>query len=253
MGNLREVTLPNGDVIEYLVDGQGRRVGKLYNGVLERAWLWRGQLQPVAELDGAGNVVARFVYAEGVNVPELMVMTTATYRFVKDHLGSVRKVVDVATNAVVQQIDYDAWGRVLFDTNPGLQPFGFAGGLNDPDTGLVRFGDRDLDASAGRWLAADDVAMLSLETNRYAYVESDPVNSNDPTGRGNKKVCDHCHAEADIKRHKCLATCGDDEDCRGGCLAQWLRETDACNAEAFCKPEPKPIPPPKTACTGLPL
>jgi len=127
VGNLREVTLPNGDVIEYVVDGQGRRVGKLYNGVLERAWLWREQLQPVAELGGAGNVVARFVYAEGVNVPELMVTAFGTYRFVKDHLGSVREVVDAATNAVVQTLEYDAWGRVLVDTNPGLLAFGFAG------------------------------------------------------------------------------------------------------------------------------
>ena len=31
-------------------------------------------------------------------------------------------------------------------TQPGLSPFGFAGGLYDDDTGLVRFGARDYDA-----------------------------------------------------------------------------------------------------------
>ncbi|MBK6514678.1 MAG: hypothetical protein IPG04_11280 [Polyangiaceae bacterium] len=157
MGNLRGVGLPNGDLVEYLVDGRGRRVGKRVNGVLDRGWLWRGQLQPVAELDGAGNVVARFVYAGGVNVPALMVTPTATYRLVTDHLGSVRQVVDVAAGTVVQELDYDAWGRVLVDTNPGLQPFGFAGGLYDPDTGLVRFGARDYDAETGRWTAKDPI------------------------------------------------------------------------------------------------
>jgi len=87
LGNLRSVVLPDGTEIEYLVDGQGRRVGKIVDGVLERAWLWRGQLQPVAELDGSGNVVARFVYAGGVNVPDAMVLGTGeTYRFVKDHI-----------------------------------------------------------------------------------------------------------------------------------------------------------------------
>ena len=40
-------------------------------------------------------------------------------------------------------MDYDAFGRVLADTAPGFQPFGFAGGLYDHDTGLVRFGARD--------------------------------------------------------------------------------------------------------------
>ncbi|MBK6515855.1 MAG: RHS repeat-associated core domain-containing protein [Polyangiaceae bacterium] len=102
-------------------------------------------------------MVARFVYAGGVNVPALMVTPTATYRLVTDHLGSVRRVIDIATGAVAQELDYDAWGRVLLDTSPGLQPFGFAGGLYDPDTGLVRFGARDYDANTGRWTAKDPI------------------------------------------------------------------------------------------------
>jgi YD repeat-containing protein len=56
VGNLREVVLPDGTTITYLVDGQGRRVGKLVDGVFERGWLWREQLQPVAEVDATGAV-----------------------------------------------------------------------------------------------------------------------------------------------------------------------------------------------------
>ncbi|MBK8943005.1 MAG: RHS repeat-associated core domain-containing protein [Polyangiaceae bacterium] len=181
VGNLRGVGLPNGDLVEYLVDGRGRRVGKRVNGVLERGWLWRGQLQPVAELDGAGNVVARFVYAGGVNVPALMVTPTATYRLVTDHLGSVRRVVDVVTGAVVQELEYDAWGRVLVDTSPRLQPFGFAGGLYDPATGLVRFGARDYDAETGRWTAKDPIRFDGGD-NLYAYIGGNPALVPDPSG-----------------------------------------------------------------------
>jgi RHS repeat-associated protein len=181
VGNLRGVGLPNGDLVEYLVDGRGRRVGKKVNGAMVKGWLWRGQLQPVAELDGAGNVVARFVYAGGVNVPALMVTPTATYRLVTDHLGSVRRVVDVATGAVVQELDYDAWGRVLLDTSPGLQPFGFAGGLYDPDTGLVRFGARDYEAETGRWTAKDPI-RFGGGVNGFSYCDSDPINWHDPDG-----------------------------------------------------------------------
>ncbi len=65
-GNLREVVLPSGDLISYEVDAAGRRMSKAFNGVVERRWLWRGGLQPVAELDAAGNVIARYVYAGGV-------------------------------------------------------------------------------------------------------------------------------------------------------------------------------------------
>ena len=78
-----------------------------------------------------------------------------------DHLGSVRFVVDRATGAVVEEMVYDAWGRVLVDTNPGLQPFGFAGGMYEAGTGLVRFGARDVGLNVGRWLAPDRVGIPS--------------------------------------------------------------------------------------------
>ena len=47
------------------------------------------------------------------------------------HLGRVRLVVNASTGAVAQRIDYDALGLVTLDTNPGFQPFGFAGGIYD--------------------------------------------------------------------------------------------------------------------------
>ena len=65
-----------------------------------------------------------------------------TYRIITDNQGSVRLVVNAETGDVAQRLDYDSFGRVLRDTNPGFQPFGFQGGLYDPDTGLVEFGCR---------------------------------------------------------------------------------------------------------------
>ena len=50
---------------------------------------------------------------------------------------------------------FDEFGAVLVDTNSGLQPLGYAGGLYDPDMGLVRFGARDYDPMTGRWTAKD--------------------------------------------------------------------------------------------------
>jgi hypothetical protein len=35
----------------------------------------------------------------------------------------------VQTCDVVREIDYDVLGEIEPDTNPGFQPFGFAGGL----------------------------------------------------------------------------------------------------------------------------
>ena len=62
LGNLLSVALPDGTQVEYLVDRENRRIGKKVNGVLQQGFLYENQLEPVAELDGSGNLVARFVY-----------------------------------------------------------------------------------------------------------------------------------------------------------------------------------------------
>jgi len=114
-------------------------------------------------------------------VPAYLMKGGATYRIVTDHLGSPRLVVDMTTGAVVQRIDYDEFGNVISDTNPGFQPFGFAGGLYDRDTKLVRFGARDYDPETGRWTAADP-GGFSGGLNLYIYSDNDPINLIDPLG-----------------------------------------------------------------------
>ncbi|HEX6913305.1 MAG TPA: RHS repeat-associated core domain-containing protein, partial [Longimicrobium sp.] len=182
LGNLREVRLPGGGTIQYVADPLNRRVGRRVNGVLVQGFLYQDQLNPVAELDGTGAVVSRFVYGERANVPEYIVKGGRTYRIVGDHLGSVRLVVDAQTGAVAQRMEYDSWGNVTLDSNPGFQPFGFAGGLYDPQTGLTRFGARDYDARTGRWTARDPIGFAGGSSNLYAYSIEDPVNVQDPTG-----------------------------------------------------------------------
>src|SRR5205823_4538813 len=87
--------------------------------------------------------------------PDYIIRGASTYRVLTDHLGSPRLIVGVATGAVDEQADYDAFGNALGDTNPGFQPFGFAGGLYDRSTGLVRFGVRDYSPEIGRWTSKD--------------------------------------------------------------------------------------------------
>jgi RHS repeat-associated protein len=67
----------------------------------------------------------------------------------------VRFVVHQGTGAIAQAIEYDEYGRVLADSAPGFQPFGFAGGIYEPETGLVRFGARDYVAFVGAWSSMD--------------------------------------------------------------------------------------------------
>jgi len=84
---------------------------------------------------------------------------------------------------VVKRIDYDSFGNVLNDSNPSYEiPFGFAGGLHDRDTGLVRFGYRDYDPDVGRWTAKDPIFFAGGDTDLYGYVLNDPINWVDPWG-----------------------------------------------------------------------
>ncbi|MGE0761880.1 MAG: PKD domain-containing protein [Bdellovibrionales bacterium] len=181
-GNLKSVTLPSGTVILYKYDGLNRRVARVVNGVMERSWLYIDQLRPLAELDGSGNIISMFGYASKGNAPDMMIRSGIRYRIITDHLGSPRLVINATTGAIAQAMDYDEWGNVTMDTSPGFQPFGFAGGLYDPGTKLLRLGARDYDPEIGRWISKDPILFGGGDTNLYGYVLNDPINFIDPTG-----------------------------------------------------------------------
>jgi RHS repeat-associated protein len=175
LGNLRSVELPDGRLIEYVVDAMGRRVGKRIDGVLLQQWLYRSGPNPVAELNGAGALVKRYVYASRTDVPDYVVQGGATYRVLVDHLGSVRRVVNIANASdVLVNATYDEFGNA---SGTGLSscPFGFAGGMFDADTQLLHAHGRDYSAAAGRWLSTDPLRAQTAEANAYAYLGNAPL------------------------------------------------------------------------------
>ena len=181
-GQLRKVTLPGGKTIAYVIDALGRRIAKQVDGRLTKAFVYDLAGRVRGELDASGTMASRFIYGARRHVPDFIAKDGMKLQLLTDARGSVRLVVDVASGQVVQRLDYDAWGNVLRDTNPGLQPFGFAGGLWDGDTRLVRFGARDYDAETGRWTARDPILFGGGQANLYEYVGSDAVNFVDPSG-----------------------------------------------------------------------
>ena len=183
LGALTTARLPNGVEVSYVIDGAGRRIAKKRNGEVVERFLYGGNaIGPAAELAADGAVRTRFVYGTRPDVPDYMTRGGRRYRLVTDQLGSPRAIVDVDSGEVAQELDYDEFGRVVRDTNPGFQPFGFAGGILDQDTGLTRFGARDYDAETGRWTSKDPLSFSAGDTNLYSYVLNDPVNLIDPLG-----------------------------------------------------------------------
>ena len=100
-----------------------------------------------------------------------------------DQVGTPKVVTDEA-GAVVKTLNHDSFGRrtPAGEQGAGFElPIGFAGGLEDPLTGLVRFGQRDYDPATGRFTSRDPI-LQSGGLNVYAYVNGNPLSHRDPTG-----------------------------------------------------------------------
>jgi RHS repeat-associated protein len=198
--NLRSVQITGTGAgnVGYIVDGLNRRVEKeatASSGAVNEGLLYDEQGRVVAELDGSNNVLSTFVYGLKPNVPDYMVRGGVAYRIVSDWRGDVRLVLDTTKTgaaAIVEQIDYDEWGNVLSLVDPACslagtalcwQPFGFAGGLWEPSTGIVRFGARDYDPAQRRWTQKDPITFKGHSWNIYEYAGDDPINGSDPSGK----------------------------------------------------------------------
>jgi RHS repeat-associated protein len=155
----------------------------------DRSWVYDGQLRVIAEVSAGGALRARYLYASSGHSPDLAVtfdpdsgVVTGSYLLVHDQIGSVVRTVDLATGSAAESVAYDPWG--VATVTPGgtaVHPFGFAGGLWDRRTGLVRFGAREYDAGLGRWLARDPIGFAG-GWNHYGYAGGDPVGRVDPDG-----------------------------------------------------------------------
>lgn len=187
-GNLKKIQIGK-DTIEYIVDGQNRRVGKKVNGKLVQAFIYQSQTQIAAELDGEGNIVKQFVYGTKLNIPDYFVMNGKEFRIVSDQVGTPKLIIELETGKIIQRYEFDEFG-VLKDNDDYnsirqskiLLPFGFAGGLLDTDTYFVRFGARDYDSEIGRWSTKDLFSFGGGDTNLYGYAFNDPISFIDLDG-----------------------------------------------------------------------
>jgi len=180
-GELLNVTLPGGRAVAYVHDPLGRRIAKKVGGTVVEKYLWQGLTRLLAVFDGNNALIMRFEYADA-RMPVAMTKAGTTYYLGYDQAGSLKAVADASGN-VIKKIEYDSFGNIINGTNPNFAvPFGFAGGLYDRDTGLVRFGYRDYDPETGRWTAKDPILFAGGDTDLYGYCLNDPVNLNDPAG-----------------------------------------------------------------------
>jgi RHS repeat-associated protein len=100
--------------------------------------------------------------------------------YTKDHLGSVRELVD-GNGALQTRYDYDMWGKRVKLSGTLDTDVGYTGHHHHAKSGLVLTWYRAYDAEAGRWLSADPIGEEG-GLNLYGYVLGNPINGWDPLG-----------------------------------------------------------------------
>ena len=186
-GNLTSYRFFDGK-IDYEIDPFLRRMGRKIDDEVKQRYIYNPEGRLVGELEGTNRLVKTFVYGSKGHVPDYYIDESGNkFRIITDHLGSVRLLVAATSGRVIKMMEHDEFGVVLQDTRPGFLPFGFAGGIYDQYTGLVRFGARDYNPYFGRWTAKDPIRFNGGDTNLYGYVVNDPVNWTDSDGLMFKK------------------------------------------------------------------
>ena len=111
---------------------------------------------------------------------------TTYHYFLKDHLGSIRAVVNQETGQVVEKYDYYPFGKQHGDYHTGyIHPYRYNGKELDNAMGIdwLYYGARMMEPEWGRFTTPDPLAEKYYSISPYAYCAGDPINKIDPDGR----------------------------------------------------------------------
>ncbi|MBI5086320.1 MAG: RHS repeat protein [Acidobacteria bacterium] len=197
--------LPDGSQAAYKYDPFGRRIEKRASGKVIRYVYDADRL--LAEVDEAGQVIARYMWRPGSQEALGMERGGAHYIYVTDFQGNVSALVDEA-GAVAQRYTYGVFGQNVGAEGAVANPLRFVAREYDEETGLYRIGLRYYDPLTGRFLQKEPMSadsLLALRArgemaaavgmgklaglmrkpgglNAYAYASNNPVNRADVTG-----------------------------------------------------------------------
>ena len=178
--------MKSGGGVNYLYDGDGRRVAKVGSKLY-----WYGPSDEVLdETDTAGNLLNTYFYFAGKRVEAWPVGSSNLY-YSEDYLESSR-IITTSDGVVCYDADFYPYGGERPYTNTCPQNYKFEGKERDTETGNDDFGARYYSNRFGRWLSADWSAvpapvpyanLTNPQTlNLYSMVADDPESFADLDG-----------------------------------------------------------------------
>jgi RHS repeat-associated protein len=229
-GRLKQVQLPNAQMVSFNYDPLGRRTSRTVEGI-STTFLYDGR-DVVLDRRSDGPTVD---YLNGQDVDEKLRQTSAAtgpLYFLQDQHNSTIALVN-SGGGISESAQYEAFGE---STGYDSTRYGYTGRERDADTGLMYYRARWYDPSQGRFLSEDPIGFLG-GTNFYAYVDNNPLTNTDPSG-----LLRNCDAEHIDCFNRCYNgpppwPCGPKKSgrhyraCQTKCLAEYMECELANEAE----------------------
>jgi RHS repeat-associated protein len=176
VGQLTQVTRPDGTLVRFAYDALGRRIRKHYKGQITH-WVWDGN-QPLhewtaLELDGHNTTeVITWLFEEGSQAPLPKLAGAKRYSILTDHLGTPLELVDERGNSA-WRTELSSYGQLRhLEGARAACPFRYQGQYEDTETGLYYNRFRYYDPQTGAYISQDPIG-LEGGLAPYAYV-ADP-------------------------------------------------------------------------------
>lgn len=190
LNRLIQVEAPDGEKTFYTYDSFGKRQTKEDSSGLQQ-FIYQEDVEVGVIVNS--RIIQLKVLGSGkrgaLGASIAIELNGSTYAPINDHRGNIVCLIDPESGELVELYHYSAFGETQIYDGKGFSlsesalgnPWTFASGRLDSETGLMLFRHRYYNPQLGRWLTPDPLDFAD-GPNLYAYVHNRPLILADPYG-----------------------------------------------------------------------